>query len=379
MVNIILTNRITNAKYKKANIDINKRICILDDVKEIKLQQLTTEKDFQHPILLKEKINPKELAFVYKYNNTHELLNAATYVYSVLLNTDKPEACTFKITPSVDYKNAKTDGVINFSINPAQSSPTKITLKQLNAIMTDLRGYKFEYRDNIEIDAELTLHDLPASVDGDNLFINNPDIIKLIDTPVKLDNYELRYIDPRIGCGLFARTYIKKDENLFVYGGIKKTEITYSDYCFSSYEDALNTSVDARDYGNITRFVNHAFDNVIINSGALRSNVTAKPFYLNGLVFIIYVALRNINPGEQLLVDYGTGYFSVRKEFKFKANGKVMDKSTFLPLKNTEKKVGHLQIIANHGVKEAQNYIFMRIVTASFAIIIMLIIARLCI
>lgn len=378
MTHITLTNTNSNSKYRKANINIGNGTCILDAVKKINLRQLIAEKNFQHQLLTTATIKPTQHTFVYKYSNTNELLNSAIYVYSILLKVDNPKDCTFKITPSANYKNVELHGKINFSINHAKTSQTNITLKQLNAIMTDIRGYKFEYREGVEIDEEFTLSDLPAFVDGDALFVHDNTIAALISTPTKLHRYEIRYIDPRIGCGLFAREAIKKDEDLFIYGGIKKIKIKHTDYCFRCNKDALHLSIDAINYGNLSRFVNHAFDDTSAHGYCLRPNVQATTCYLNGMLFVIYRALRDITSNEQLLIDYGEAYFVKRNELQFKINGRIIDKTKFLPRNNTVIRVEHLQILANHGVKDAQKYMLLRITTFAFAFILMLIMTNYC-
>lgn len=72
--------------------------------------------------------------------------------------------------------------------------------------------------------------------------------------------------------------------------------------------------VSANECGNFTRFVNHH----------CRPNITARIAMYGKRQVILYEATREIKPGEQLFVDYGTSYFSL-PEYPCKCDAKDGD------------------------------------------------------
>ena len=87
-----------------------------------------------------------------------------------------------------------------------------------------------------------------------------------------------------------------------------------------------------------------------------------KSYYLNGIEIVIYLASKDIQKGAQLLVDYGSLYFSYFLASRFKINGKIVDPNKKLFQKKSQKKLHRIRLMAAYGVKEAQRYLRLRMV-----------------
>ena len=123
----------------------------------------------------------------------------------------------------------------------------------------------------------------------------------------------LSFINNKVGYGVFADTDIKKDQMIAEYTGVlrKSPEPIRSrgslinmhdfDYIWTYIPDA-KVDIDAKEAGNFTRFVNHS----------LYPNVKILYIWNAGLYHLIYVAQSDIKKDEQLLVNYGAGYWYER-------------------------------------------------------------------
>lgn len=127
---------------------------------------------------------------------------------------------------------------------------------------------------------------------------------------------QLAEVHPKVGTGIFLKSSEKSIEIgsfIGVYAGVK--ELVEEEPGFtSSYayniakgislkesQDRCAIQVNALNTGNFTRFLNHS---------SLQPNI--KPLLSKlpgGRVEILFFALKKINPGEQLLVDYGDQYW----------------------------------------------------------------------
>ncbi len=366
MVTIAITNKNPDSQYGKVVIDIKTGKSLLDDQQEVDRRQLLSL-GFQHPLLTDTSIPNDNTVFQYQYDDIDGLLHSARYVYEVLLKVDNPLACKFKINPSPLFEYPNVPDSIYFSIYSNKFAQDVISISQLEGIVEALKGYKFEFLDGIIIDEEFTVEALPKSIDGDLLYKTNLEIVDLLKTPSDLDRYELRYINPTINLGVFSREIIKKDETLFFYGGLKKNHDSEDvSYAFNFRSDSLNMFIDARECGNIGRFVNHA-PNPVKDSPpskdqtVLEANVTSFSHYLKGVEIVVFTADRDILKGEQLLVDYGSPFFESRPMKRFKANGKASVGNVFKS--NAQKKVAQIRAMANHGVHKAHQYLLLRMLS----------------
>ena len=369
MVNIALANQNTHSQCRKVIVNIATGICTLADGQEIELKRLMSEFDFSHPLLTQPFIRASSHEFHYEYDDIDGLLSSAIYVYATLLQVDKPLSCQFKINPSSVFQHNKRPEQVYFSINGSKVAQESISLKQLEDLVSHLSGYKFEFSEDVIIDEMLTIDDLPPSIDGDLLCNMNVNILDLLKVPKDLRRYELRYISPAIGFGVFSREKIKTGEVISIYSGLKKIHKPVKvKYAFETKLDCLKMYLDARQYGNISRFINHAPSfktSQIISprSPLLVANITADRHYLNGIEMVVYTTIKDIAKGEQLLVDYGELYFTHMEMIRFKENGKPVHMNKKTIRSTSQKKINQIRAMADSGVKKAQMYLLLRLVS----------------
>lgn len=121
---------------------------------------------------------------------------------------------------------------------------------------------------------------------------------------------ELIYINSDVGYGIFASEKIKAHTYLGEYTGVvveepfgatKPSEI--EGYDLSYPEENFNyfnqIYVDAKYFGNWTRFVNHSW----------HSNVSIFTIKHEGKIRSLFVARTDIEPGQQIFFNYGRGYW----------------------------------------------------------------------
>lgn len=119
----------------------------------------------------------------------------------------------------------------------------------------------------------------------------------------------IRWIDASVGWGVFAERNYKKGEYIGEYSGVlrdKKREDSKNSYCFEyaiSDDEITSYRIDAREKGNITRFINHSFF----------PNLSPMLVTFDHLTHIILVVEEMIVKGDQLLYDYGPNYWKSRK------------------------------------------------------------------
>lgn len=100
----------------------------------------------------------------------------------------------------------------------------------------------------------------------------------------------------RKGNGAFAARQLRAMELIGEYSGeVARAGLSRSEYTFELYCGGL--VVDAARRGNTTRFINHA--------EPPRSNVIASLTTANGLRKVVLRASRDIESGDELLLDYG--------------------------------------------------------------------------
>ena len=122
----------------------------------------------------------------------------------------------------------------------------------------------------------------------------------------------LKFINKQVGHGAFADADIEEDALVGEYTGIiievtkaKELDMSYAWTLISPehYRDQAKAFfVDAKKAGNFTRFINHS----------TYANVKPLTVYSDGQWHMIYVAARDIKKDEQLLVDYGAGYWTIK-------------------------------------------------------------------
>ena len=225
-------------------------------------------------------------------------------------------------------------------------------------------GFKYVFSENIIINDQFTTKDLSSSVNGDLLYKSNEKLIALLKNPRDCSRYEIRYISPEIGFGVFAKKNIKKGAIISFYTGVKNNNINIPIFTFSPSEDCLAMHLDALQYGNITRFINHApieTDNNSSQDCLLTANIKASFEYIHGIEFIVYIANKNILIGEQLLVSYGDQFFQKTPMIRFKKNGSPIKTKKKFIWNTARKKVHYIKIMADAGVKAARVYLIVRL------------------
>lgn len=364
-------------------VDVNTGRCILDDNHEINLRHIH-ETDFNHP-LLNQPFTPRpDNIYQYSYEDIDSFLHSTIYIYSILLNVDKPESCQFIVKPSPNFQWNKPEGKLFFSINHLKPAQEAITFKQFEQLVSQLARnkvkrdlnieieFEFEFIENIITNSQFTIQDLPELVNGDLLFSSNQKLIDLLKKTNNYDRFELRYISPAIGLGVYSRTMIKNEEIICLYSGVKnKISMDSIKYLFYYYEDALNQGIDAVKHGNLGRFINHAASpnentHHLLPPNNLGANIKSECICMNGIEFVLLSANREIQPGEQLLVNYGDNYFKHYNEFQFNAKGKIVGDKKLIR-KSNRKKTDEIRILAHQGVKSAQQYLLRKALTHSIA------------
>ena len=364
--NITLTNHNPHSNNRAVTVNITTGRCAFADGREVELKQFITGSDFAHPLLREPFTEASDNVYHYEYDDIDGLLYSAIYVCTILLHADKPRSCQFKINPSPAFQSIRFAQRIDLSIYGHKAAAESIQIGQLEAMLSQIMGYQVTFSEDYSIETTFTIDDLPVSVNGDALYHVDIKLVELLKTPNDFNHYELRYINPRIGFGVFSKKEIKKGDIISFYTGIKTHQLISSkNYAFSSNRDCLNLDLDARQHGNIARFINHApsLEKSKVTSSTeslLAANIEAVHHYLNGLFLIAYTATETIVPGEQLLVDYGELYFQQFPLFRFKFNGQCIDAKQKILRSHSSQKINHLRIMANHGVKRAQVYLALR-------------------
>lgn len=371
MVCITLTNQDPQSLDQKVRINLSTGLCTLANKKKITLKQFLDEGSFRHPLLTEPHPPNTENFFHYEYDDLEGMYRSGIYVYATLLHLEKPHLCQFRINPSPAFQRKPVAQNIYFSMHGRKTAKKSIRINQFEAIIQQLKNKAFAFSEDTIIDTLLTIKDLPQSVNGDLLFKTHENIsketCKLLWEPLQdLNDFELRFISPTIGFGVFSRVAIEKDKILFLYTGVKTYPKESSQYLFIAKKDCLNLYLDAYFQGNIARFVNHAPDPKKntpheTNMPLLEANLRSNTITLHGIETIAYTSNRAIEKGEQLLVDYGRWYFIDKTMHRFKTNGDVVD-SNNKPVHDTaQARLAVKRVLANQGIKEAQLYLSFRI------------------
>lgn len=370
MVNIALTNKNPQSQAQDGHVIINivTGLCSFTKGREVELKRLKIDTDFSHPLIMEQFTPSSDHFYHYEYDDVDGLLYSAIYVYSILLQVNNPLICQFKINPSPKFQHSAFNDEIYFSVNSQKPAKEAIKIKQLEAFVSHLSGSKFEFSEDLIIDDLFTIKDLPPSIDGDTLYDTNDEIIDLLKHPKDFSRYEVRYISPEIGLGVFSRDQIKKGDIIAIYTGKKSTQFPEKlKYVFVHTLDGLQMYTDACNHGNIARFINHApapgLDGASHPIPLHEANIRFQYYYINGMKIIVLVTVKDILEGGQLFVDYGELYFGGRSEvIRFTKNGKQIDNKNRIIRSNSPKKLEALRIMASLGIKKAESYLRSRMI-----------------
>lgn len=119
----------------------------------------------------------------------------------------------------------------------------------------------------------------------------------------------IRYIDNQLGWGVFANRNFQKMDYIALYSGIlrksRRSDKTNA-YCFEyTLTNGMKTpyTIDAEETGGVARFLNHS----------LKPNLQSSLATLDFMNYILLIANRPIQKGEQLCYDYGEDYWKYRE------------------------------------------------------------------
>lgn len=130
---------------------------------------------------------------------------------------------------------------------------------------------------------------------------------------------ELEVKDSCWGIGVFLLESVKQGELIVEYVGELIYELTFdsrgevADHLGRSYVFGLNKtlSLDSSRTGNASRFINHSGAGDA--SGETQCNCRAFARLVNGEHRIGIFAIMNIDPGTEILIDYGPVFFTEQK------------------------------------------------------------------
>ena len=387
MATIALANRNPASIHRTVIIDLMTKQCTFPNNQRKTLQQVLLDLDFSHPLLTAPVIKPLDGVCHYQYDTLDGLLCSGLYVYATLLQSDDPKACYFKINPSAKFSRTPVVDELYFSPHRQKRAKHTISIRSFTALVQYFFGPGFEFSEDLIMAEEFTFGDLPHFIHGDALYYRNHDVFEALSRPRDVNRFEVRYISEFMGFGLFCRERVLKGEVLFHYAGLKIIHKPQTNaYVFQSELDCFDMLIDARSSGNLARFVNHAPKvNIKRNSPLLRANIKAMGHCLNGVEVVLFKAKKDIMEGEQFLVDYGRDYFNHLKPLhlkplhlkplRFKPNGQIVVTNIKERRFARKKTLNLLRVMAQNGVKEAQEYLSIRIVVISLAVLFVMVCA----
>lgn len=118
---------------------------------------------------------------------------------------------------------------------------------------------------------------------------------------------EVRPISSEVGHGVFCLESIEKGSYLGAYLGLlepMRFPYSSSDYLHSypTWEKERWT-IDAGDFGCITRFYNHSFT----------PTLEKKWIYNGNFLYLLFIAKEKLEKGTQMTFNYGAGYWLIRQ------------------------------------------------------------------
>ncbi len=361
MTKIILHNLNPHSLHQKAIVDLASGYSTIHDNQHVKNNVLATQAEFTHPLFTEKKLSKTGDYYCYSYENMTDFFKIPKLIYATLLQTDSPASCQFKITPSDTYIQLKSDYSIFFSVHHKKQAKESIQIQQLNDFISNISKFKFQYQDSVILDQILTIKDLAETIDADLLYQSDNEIALFCMQMDCLDYYELRYINQCIGLGVFSRKRINKGALISQYcGELIPGKITDKSYVYKAHPDGLNLGLDAREHGNISRFINHAprhsfKNNRTLFSKTIEANINTKHCNVYGNNIVMLIARRDIEKGEQLLSDYGSLFFNQSQDLLLiKRNGHVINRAGKIIQDTPAQRVQTLALMKHPSLKQAQ-------------------------
>jgi hypothetical protein len=121
----------------------------------------------------------------------------------------------------------------------------------------------------------------------------------------------LQWVSEQIGWGVFAEKPIRPHSFIGLYAGVihkyrrRDRKNSYCFECLIAPGVGCNYTIDAKNQGGITRYVNHS---------SQKPNLYCALALHGGLTYVLLCASRLIEPGEELLYDYGPAYWKDRDD-----------------------------------------------------------------
>lgn len=127
--------------------------------------------------------------------------------------------------------------------------------------------------------------------------------------PMKMSDFSIRWVDETLGYGLFNEEHLSAGDFIGEYLGemrlINKSDPNLNGYCVhypTKWFSREYTVIDAKDYGNDLRFVNHSDV----------PNLEARWGYDRNLLHLYFFAKKDIPAHSELTIDYGPDYWQFR-------------------------------------------------------------------
>lgn len=354
MVDILLSNYNQSDPVKSVVVRVSsdEHICTLrfqDGQSETLQAKVFLDKyksRFSHPVLSAELASYKKGDYCISYRDMLELQTVLSRFYATLIYF-APK------TIRIEYEGEwEAPSALPLSISHKQKAMQTVGMREFERFVSaQYAGLPFRWFEGILIHDTFKLEDLPPLIKGD-LLLEGKTLkeIGIMDTPP----VELRYISDEIGLGVFAKDTIAKGQALFMYSGrsVPKSNKPSAGYRFDIVGDGLGRNVDACFEGSYARFVNHA--PIVDEKSPLKANLSYLQVNYYGIAMIVFKSLREINPGEQLLIDYGNEYWLSDWYYFEKADNKVLNQ-----VGHTDKKALHvsrntLRKMAQSGIRQAQ-------------------------
>lgn len=374
MVRITLSNQAEQSKVKKVTLDLDKGLCFLNKSEGIALSELSAL-SFEHPLLSHPILSLKEGVYQYVYDDYEGLFATSKWVYATLIHAKEPVECRFKVAPSKNYLRLKKQYKFFLSMDYRKPATELMDVGQLNQVITQLSETPFHYQDTLVIDQSFSFADLPKEVNGDELFYTDSGIEQILFHPEHLAKFEIRYINRYIGFGIFARKKIDKEELLGIYCGMKEIKQPAAcAYYFLPHSDNLHMGTDAKNYGNFTRFINHAPTQ---GKGQTRTaNLITSIYKQNGMLTIVFKALRAIEKNEQLFIDYGEQMVEKLSPLLFNERSESLDVHNNVIKETFSQRSSMLRAMFRAGIKSAFFPLYKRVLFTVLLVVFLLLLVN---
>lgn len=359
MVKILLPNH--NPKGAIAELVFDSKTNTLTSKsgeKQDKSWLFSNQNDFIHPLLKFKPLSASNNKVTLNYSNYTQLFELIARLYATLLHSDEPDLLTFDFQASQDYLKRSPSDSLYLSINPKRVATEQVSIGQLNKIMQGIYSEPFSFTDNIIINQTIPARLLPETINGDDLFEAEQEIMNYLNQVKDYSHLELRFISAIIGFGVFCRNKITQGDLIGIYAGKKHfTKDITSSFRFVEV-DILNLIMDARYHGNITRFINHSPAKACIPDQQT-ANLIASTYQIKGIDVVAFYAARDIEPGEQLLFQYNETDSLDKYKIYFKQQYQLYDEEN-KRLKKSPADNFTLSILAKNNVNQAKTYFFIK-------------------